>query len=233
MYNGSGLTEQPNRRNRKLAGVPASSSMWSPCWQLLSRQAVWMVCLCGPAAFPGCLCGSCLSSHPLKQVEPGSMVVFMGCFFFFFFFLKEPWLICFHWLAQTWSSVGFKSTSTQEIQYCVGPHTHTHTHSYSHTHTHQESSWLRHQAHFICSWSAAAWRLGWKAVLSRSSLRLPEPWDYPPAVGICLPWPEFAHLYHSSRHWGEMIFMICMNISPELAAVPMSVPEKPWSVWNL
>lgn len=48
---------------------------------------------------------------------------------------------------------------------------------------------------FISEWSAAAWRLS-KAVLSRSCLKLPEPTDYLPATGICLPWPIFACLYH-------------------------------------
>lgn len=35
-----------------------------------------------------------------------------------------------------------------------------------------------------------------KAVLSRSRLKLPEPADYLPATGICLPWPIFACLCH-------------------------------------
>lgn len=48
---------------------------------------------------------------------------------------------------------------------------------------------------FISNWSAAAWRLS-KAVLSSPCLELPEPKDYLPAVGICLPPPEFAGLYH-------------------------------------
>ena len=47
---------------------------------------------------------------------------------------------------------------------------------------------------FISGWSAAAWRLS-KAVLSSTLLKLPEPTDYLPAMGICLPWPEFASLY--------------------------------------
>lgn len=53
------------------------------------------------------------------------------------------------------------------------------------------SSW----GEFISDWSAAAWRLS-KAVLSSSCLKLPEPTDHLPAVGICLPRPEFASLYH-------------------------------------
>lgn len=159
-----------------------------PCWQPGSHRAVWMV------VFVVLLLSGVVSVVPvslLSRVTGGtSVVVLVG------FFWKSQAVVDLLWLKPGRCALQAPGHTTQEIQYCVGPHTLTHTR--------QESSWLRHQAHFICSWSAAAWRLS-KAVLSRSSLKLPEPWDYPPAVGICLPWPEFAHLYHSCRHWGEVI----------------------------
>lgn len=192
------------QRKRKLAGVPVSASI--PCWQPLSRRAVWTVVfavlLLAMVVFvvPVCLLTQlsrgnfrswpsvtfylinlrlCLPLYrPTKNLSLNIRLhVHDDCLYGFFSGKARPWLICFNWLAQTWL-VCFQSTSTQHKRYSiVWALTHTHTH------TRQESSWLRHQAHFICSWSAAAWRLS-KAVLSLPSNSLNPEITLQPSVFV-------------------------------------------------
>lgn len=52
--------------------------------QLLSRPAVWTVVSVVPAALAGCLCGSCLSSHPVKAGGTWFHGGLYGVFWFFF-----------------------------------------------------------------------------------------------------------------------------------------------------
>ncbi len=89
-------------------------------------------------------------------------------------------------------------THTALLRYSIFGTENLCTPSYTHTHMPFVVAGAQlvtsYRGEFISDRSAAAWRLS-KAVLSSSCLKLPEPTDCLPVMGICLPRPEFASLY--------------------------------------
>lgn len=231
------------QRKRKLAGVPVSASI--PCWQPLSRRAVWTVVfavlLLAMVVFvvPVCLLTQlsrgnfrswpsvtfylinlrlCLPLYrPTKNLSLNIRLhVHDDCLYGFFSGKARPWLICFNWLAQTWL-VCFQSTSTQHKRYSiVWALTHTHTRIHA-----------RSPADYVIRRTLSAadqqqpedsQRLFCLFPQTPWTLRLPSSRRYLFTMAwICTSLSQLPSLRGSD-------LQICMKILPELGVVPIPMP---------